>query len=47
MAEDPFAAMLALGEAMVVDNVETGTSVRAKRGLNPLFGRALKGSYRL
>ena len=42
MAEDPFAAMLALGEAMVVDNVETGTSVRAKRGLNPLLAARLK-----
>lgn len=42
MAEDPFAAMMALGEAMVVDNVETGSSVRAKKGLDPLLAARLK-----
>lgn len=42
MAEDPFAAMMALGEAMVVDNVETGTSVRAKKGLDPLLAARLR-----
>ena len=42
MAEDPFAAMMALGEAMVVDNVETGSSVRAKKGLDPLIAARLK-----
>lgn len=42
MAEDPFAAMMALGEAMVVDNVETGSSVRAKKGLDPLLAARLR-----
>ena len=42
IAEDPFAAMMALGEVMVVDSVETGSSVRAKRGLNPLLAARLK-----
>ena len=42
MADDPFAAMMALGEAMVVDTVETGSSVRAKKGLDPLLAARLK-----